>query len=241
MNAPQYQRYPMVMKHPGERPAVISQWVWDPVPAGGVPTTGRHVPEHGEPARFQPVTVNNADDEEYHAAQGYRPLGGDAQAFTQQVNDNIVNRKPPGYAFSEYPKWVDGVLVQDPGKPQTNFQEYPKWVGDVLVTSAAQEAAMKLKAETPPAPYVAEPPAAPAMCEVIVNGVAYQVPAAVAAQMQPTQEPPAQSAQPDQPASKKRASRAPKAESSEGEEPVKSRRSYRDRTGALASSADAVA
>jgi len=233
MTAPQYQRYPMVMKHPGERPAVISQWVWDTAPPGGVPTTGRHVPEHGEPARFQPVTVHNADDEEYHAAQGYRAPGGDPQAFVQQVNDNIVNRKPSGYAFSEYPKWVDGVLVQDPGKPQTNFQEYPKWVGDVLVTSAAQEAAMKVKAETPPA--------APAMCEVIVNGVAYQVPAAVAAQMQVPQVAQEQSAQPADPAPKKRASRAPKAEASEGEEPVKSRRSYRDRTGALASSADAVA
>lgn len=243
MTAPQYQRYPMVMRHPGERAAVISQWD---------EKLKRHVPEHGEPAKFQPVTVHNADDEEYHAAQGYRPTGGDAQTFTQQVNDNIVNPKPAGYAFNEYPKWVDGVLVQDPAKPVTTFQEYPKWVGDVMVHSAAEERALKAPssadataAALPAALTTVEPPA---MQEIVIDGVSYSVPPAVAAQLLAKQAQPNQSAASEtsastgeevtaKPAKTPRARKAKAAEAA----PVTSRRSYRDRTGALASSVDAAA
>lgn len=246
MTAPQYQRYPMVMRHPGQRAAVISQWD---------EKLKRHVPEHGEPAKFQPVTVHNADDEEYHAAQGYRPLGGDAQTFTQQVNDNIVNPKPAGYSFSEYPKWVDGVLVQDPAKPVTTFQEYPKWVGDVLVGSAAEEAALKTSSTPAIEQPIAAAAPAPALQEVVIDGVTYCVPPAVAAQLLAKQSastasseaPPAKALTPIDDAAAtptltpKKAPRATKAAQEAGAAPKTPRRSYRDRTGAAASSADAVA
>lgn len=235
MNAPQYQRYPLVMNHPGERAAIVSQWDEH---------LKRHVPEHGEPARFQPVTVHNADDEEYHAAQGYRPVGGDAQTFTQQVNDTIVNPKPAGYAFSEYPKWVNGVLVEDPSKPKTAFQEYPKWVGDVLVGSAAEEAA--LRASQAPKPYIEEPaapvpvdtPAATAMETVVIDGVPYSVSPAVAARLRMAADPQASSeAAPEAPTPKVRKTRAKKQDATD-DAPKPERRPYRQRATAVASSAD---
>lgn len=232
MSAPQYQRYPMVMRHPGQRAAVISQWD---------EKLKRHVPEHGEPAKFQPVTVHSEDDEEYHAAQGYRPTGGDAQTFTQQVNDHIVNPKPAGYAFNEYPKWVGGVLVQDPAKPTTTFQEYPKWVGDVMVNSAAEEAALNSNS-APEQPEAAQPtPATPSLQDVVIDGVTYSVPPAVAAQLLAKQSHPAAIETPattdKEVAAPEKSPRAKAAEAA----PKTSRRSYRDRVGATASSADAAA
>jgi hypothetical protein len=93
----QYQRYPMVMRHPSESPAIVSAWN---------EKTRRHEPEHGQPARFQPVTVNSQEQEEQYIAKGYQPTG-DAEAFEQAV----FNVEPAGYEFQEYPKWVGEVLV----------------------------------------------------------------------------------------------------------------------------------
>jgi len=92
-----FERYPMVMRHPAEAPAIVSQWNEQ---------LQRHVPEHGQAAKFQPVTVNDADQEAYHAAQGY--VGsGDPQSFESAVSNPL----PGNYQFQEYPKWVGQVLV----------------------------------------------------------------------------------------------------------------------------------
>lgn len=94
-----FEEFPKVLVHPGEAAAVVS--VWDE-------KLNRHVPEHGIPARFQPVTVNNADQEDQYEARGYRPAGSsDAAAFESAIS----NAKPEGYEFKEYPKWVGDVLV----------------------------------------------------------------------------------------------------------------------------------
>jgi len=66
--------------------------------------------------------------------------------------------------FNEYPKWVDGVLVNDTAEEKlvagkvtktkqakqhkqktTSYKpsEYPKWVGDVIVNDAKEEKALK--------------------------------------------------------------------------------------------------
>lgn len=53
-------RYPMTMTHPAYRPAVLSR--------GDIRSTAP-----GSPARYPPVVVNNADQEEYHVSRGYVP------------------------------------------------------------------------------------------------------------------------------------------------------------------------
>lgn len=66
--------------------------------------------------RFPPVTVNNADQEAWHRAQGYVAGGkGDAAAFANAHAGPLS----------------DHVHI-----------EYPKWIGDVLVKSAAEERAL---------------------------------------------------------------------------------------------------
>ena len=103
-----YQHYPLAMRHPAEAPAIPSgepRWVTDPS------TGSRHLENNrGQPARFPPVLVHTADDEEYYRAQGYEAAGNvSAQQFARM---NTLAVAGTGGDFQEYPKWVDGVLVQ---------------------------------------------------------------------------------------------------------------------------------
>lgn len=99
MNEPQ--EYPKMLRHPAERSATVNVTATDP-------RTGRQTFGPGEPAMYPPVLVNDADQEEYQKAQGYETVGTySPAAFAQAAaNPNPVNHKPV-----EYPKWVDGVLV----------------------------------------------------------------------------------------------------------------------------------
>jgi hypothetical protein len=92
-----------MMAHPGFRPAKVS-------------TT----PYESTPQVFPPVTVNNEDEEEYHAAQGYVPAGkGDPSAYA------MAHASPPpdNYEPQEYPKWVNGVLFNT--KQDEDAHEWP--------------------------------------------------------------------------------------------------------------------
>lgn len=151
----EYQQYPMVMNHPSyQRARKIAEATPAIPPSQGKPLIPAQ-PEQWEPERWPQVTVNTADDEEYYAAKGYKPAGqGSAQAFSSAHASPYV----AGRAVSEYPKMVDGVLVQDPQAPTSSFQAYPKWLkapGDgeaILVNSAAEEEALLAQWTDPNAP-----------------------------------------------------------------------------------------
>ena len=120
-----YQRYPLVMYHPNHQRA---RKIADAVPAIP-PAPGRPLiqaqPEQWEPERYGPMTVQNEDQEAYHAAKGYKPAGtADPKAF------ETANASPyvPGREAKEYPKMVDGVLVLDPNRATEGPKEYPKWI-----------------------------------------------------------------------------------------------------------------
>ncbi|GAC1664548.1 MAG: hypothetical protein PVS3B2_00330 [Candidatus Dormibacteraceae bacterium] len=107
-----YQRYPMVMNHPNYQPATMHR-VNNGTP--GMKGEAWAGDMQGTPVKFPPVTVNNEDQEEYHRAQGYVSAAGDEHEFNVARN----NLNPTGYAFQEYPKWIDdgtpeGVTVTTP-------------------------------------------------------------------------------------------------------------------------------
>lgn len=91
-----YQTYPLTMVHPGYTPPKMVK--------DGIDT--RTV----SPERLAPVTVVNEDDQAYYEAQGYKPAGKiDPSAWVRAQ----ANPPPPDYEPAEYPKWVNGRLVQD--------------------------------------------------------------------------------------------------------------------------------
>lgn len=124
------QRYPLMLHHPNEQPAVIS----DDQARG--PMNVGYSAKPGQSRMFPPVTVDNADQEAYHVSRGYEP-GPSAMPAA-------VAALPENYSYQQYPVMVDGVLVQDPTFVPVDNQ-YPKWVDrpgseQVLVKSAKEEA-----------------------------------------------------------------------------------------------------
>jgi hypothetical protein len=146
----EHQRYPMIMNHPSNRPA---RKIADAAPAHP-PETYFATPEQWEAEKWPQVTVTTPDDEAYYEAKGYKPAGNpDAAAFSMaQSSPYVAGRKT-----NEYPKMLNGVLVQDPNAPASNFQEFPKWIippqGDaILVKCAAEEEAYLAQWTDPNAP-----------------------------------------------------------------------------------------
>jgi len=102
----------MVMNHPNFQPAQMHR-VNNATP--GMKGEAWAGDMQGTPVKFPPVTVNNEDQEEYHRAQGYVAAAGDEYEYNVARN----NLNPSGYAFKEYPKWIDdgtpeGVTVNTP-------------------------------------------------------------------------------------------------------------------------------
>lgn len=130
-----YQRYPLIMHHPAAMPAVTSD---------ARDVTGFRP---AQAARFQPVTVHNADQEAQHRAQGYKPINEPAEDEFVRVQAAAV---PFGHAAAEWPKMVDGRLVEDPDNPrQVGPVEYPKWVNGRIVQNRDEE--MELLGQSEPA------------------------------------------------------------------------------------------
>lgn len=128
-------RYPLLMNHPNYWPGYIGD---EQTGAGGVKYY-----TNGLPARFPPVTVNTADQEEEYASKGYAPAG---------ISD-----------FAAYQRALAGTTVDTEDPPEGT--EYPKWVptpgGDVLCETAEEEAAAlggnpPTRAEPEPVEQVAE-------------------------------------------------------------------------------------
>lgn len=64
----------------------------------------------GTPEKFPPVLVHNQEQEEEHASRGYISRGkSDASAF----KDAWTELPEPDYEPEQYPKWVNGVLVNN--------------------------------------------------------------------------------------------------------------------------------
>lgn len=98
----QHNEYPKHMTHPAFRPGTVGKEVMSP----------NKVPYNlpGEAIRFPPVLVMDADQEEYHAAQGYVSVGkSDPQAFARAVAS--ATPPPTDHNPVEYPKWVKGKIV----------------------------------------------------------------------------------------------------------------------------------
>src|SRR5690348_4604867 len=107
MSAPQFQKYPMWMRHPHEQPAVISD---DYAEGQNRPRDARP----GRPLKFPPVMVEDKDAEDYHAAQGYVAVSGNPTAFIRAVTAPL----PPGHVHHEYPRMVDGQIDLGPDAPE---------------------------------------------------------------------------------------------------------------------------
>lgn len=99
--------YPLTMAHPAFQRS-------QPLP---IPGTEKRNAEgvvisqdyQGTPERFPPVTVQDADQEAYYESQGYARAGhSDPSAYASAH----AAPAPPSYVPQEYPKWVDGVLVE---------------------------------------------------------------------------------------------------------------------------------
>lgn len=155
----EFSEYPKMMSHPDHVDAVPS--------SSGARMEGNQIIQYsvpGIPEKFPDVMVRDAREQETWEEKGYvAPDTFDELAFEKAT-------LAPGTPGDEWPKWVDGVLVQDPDAPVDDSSQYPKWLyfddgGEVLVNDAAAEKrAVEARGSTkhepvkpPPKPYV--PPA----------------------------------------------------------------------------------
>jgi hypothetical protein len=161
-----YAEFPLVMKHPAYRPArkIAEATPAIPPQPGQALIPGK--PEQWEAEWMPQVTVMNEDQREYYASKGYVAPGiPDAAAFSTAQAAPYNGQTP-----SEWPKMIDGKLVQDPNTPKTadperrtGFLEYPK-----ILTHPKYEPARKIADEVyeempnPGQPFV---PAQPAQWE----------------------------------------------------------------------------
>ncbi len=115
---PEFKKYPLWMRHPHEKPAVISDdW------CNGPPSLSFGA-QAGKSLRFAPVMVVDQDAEDYHRAQGYEPVNGNPTAYLKAV----IAPEPAGHVHHEYPKMVDGQIDLGPDAPPPPDNFYPYYV-----------------------------------------------------------------------------------------------------------------
>jgi hypothetical protein len=142
----EFSQYPKCLVHPAHVDAV-------PASQGATMENGRLVsfPIQGVPEKYPPVFVNNAAQEKEWLAKGYGEGGhADEFAFEKAVLS-------PGTPGDEWPKYVDGVLTQDPDAPEDTANEYPKWLHfeggeSLLVNDAAHENSVRASRKMDPLP-----------------------------------------------------------------------------------------
>ncbi len=139
--------YPKMLAHPGHV---------DPIPSktegrivGGVfdPASGQMVGGHletyavpGVPEKYPYVTVKDADEEAAWLAKGYAPNG----TWDEIALDRAQHAPDVAYTPDEWPKWIDGKIVDDPNalsaaEKERLAREYPKMIGDRVAQNAAEE------------------------------------------------------------------------------------------------------
>lgn len=93
----QHSEYPKHMVHPGYQPGKVGTEVKSP--------HGFSYFVGGESIRFAPVLVMDADQEEYHASQGYVSAGkSDPAAFARAIQ--AASPQAETHVPDEYPKWI---------------------------------------------------------------------------------------------------------------------------------------
>jgi hypothetical protein len=161
----EYSVFPKALVHPGHIDAM-------PPSQGATLDNGRLVTSliPGTPEKYPDVFVKNEAEEAEWRAKGYTEAGtSDEYAFEKALLS-------PGQPGSEYPKWVDGVLVQDPDLPEDLTRDYPKWLhfsnGDSLIAKDPRDEERILRSrgeavpvKPEPKPYVATPPEDAEMAE----------------------------------------------------------------------------
>lgn len=108
MSEQKFQHYPMMMVHPNFQPATLGTSADD---RKGAPGTVGHA------MQFPPVTVQNEQQHDYHAAQGYVPGGKSNPAAFVQAH-----------------------AAPDPARAN-GHQEFPKFCGEIMVHNADEERA----------------------------------------------------------------------------------------------------
>lgn len=100
------------------------------------------VPVPAKPEKYPHHIVNTPEEQAEWEAKGYRlPGTWDEGAYEH----SLYAAGEPG---DEWPKWIDGVLTEDPAKANIRPDEYPKFLSfddgsEKIVYSAAEEARAK--------------------------------------------------------------------------------------------------
>ena len=130
-----FEEYPLMMAHPDHRDAIPDEIIPQRMPDNSIQTTV--VP--GSTEQFPHVAARDEEHEAELAAKGYQRMGRSDPAAVETA---AASPYVPGRTKSDYPKWVDGVLIQDPAKPASGPAQYPKWIAAYQqeVGSAKEEA-----------------------------------------------------------------------------------------------------
>jgi hypothetical protein len=126
-----HHEYPKMMVHPDHVPAVETRTEAKLDPIDRVVKTYT-IP--GKPAVMPDLIVQNAEQEEKARARGYHLPGEYDKAALEAVLHGVPVLET--YAPDQYPKWVDGVLIEkdpdavEPWKPDAR---YPRYEDGVLV------------------------------------------------------------------------------------------------------------
>jgi len=100
-----HQEFPKWMAHPHAQKSVPVKT--EPgAPDKGLFSSGYQ----GTVEKFPPVTVNNEDEEAEYVSKGYAEAG---KSNPWAFNDAQATPTPPGYEPVQYPKWVNGTLVNN--------------------------------------------------------------------------------------------------------------------------------
>jgi hypothetical protein len=173
----EYSEYPLTLCHPGHVEAVPDEKVPHKDETTGAVTI---IVVPGKPEILPHAVVHSAAEEKAWLARGYRRPG---QSNPTAARDAVAKPYVPGQVTHEWPKMVDGVLMQDPKTQAPGPTQYPKWIttgkdpntGDPIgktVASLEEERALRAKVGLPPpavdlapapAPVAPAPSQAPAM------------------------------------------------------------------------------
>jgi hypothetical protein len=126
-----YFEYPMMMEHPDHQPEVKEYLEGREIDGKFTTFT---VP--GKPGRWPAVVANTPEEAELWREKGYVSGGhADARSF-----ERIKAGVSADHIAAEWPKVIDGKLVQDPNLPRSTEKDYPMWLADlgVTVNSAAE-------------------------------------------------------------------------------------------------------
>lgn len=129
-----YAEYPVMLSHPQHEDAIPDDFDVKKGPGGEVIST--RIP--GKPETHPPVMAKSPEEEKAWAVKGYKRVGVADGLASQKAKASPFN---PNFKAEEYPKMVDGKIVDPAGSMLHN--RYPMYVGETLVHSAEEEIAAR--------------------------------------------------------------------------------------------------